>query len=256
MSEGQSTDSNEVEKKKSQAGLENKPLLINLLSAVLFMIPVVILLLVLSPNQNNEMHPFMNLSLNVLLFSVGSYIVGLGIWRVRSWGYISFLVFTGAVVLYNIYRFAFHREDVDAYNVIVSLLVLFGMVILLQRNIAAPYFHPRIRWWERNPRVPRTLDVEAIIQGQTYRAPVLDVSTTGVFLSIDVPMKIGDIFKLHLLLLDFDFTVDCKVVRLSQKPMGYGAIFVKMTMKDRQTIRQIFSYLKQTEIKSDSDKKS
>ncbi|MDG2199488.1 MAG: PilZ domain-containing protein [SAR324 cluster bacterium] len=140
-----------------------------------------------------------------LLVILSSPLVGLAVHSVKAIGWISFMLYCGATIFVNFY-IAYSSEVVTNFSA--SLYSLTGalaiLVYLVRKEIMAPYFNPKMRWWESAERFPFKLDVllksergEEKISSRTF-----DISVSGCFLTTDLEYQTGQKIDLNIKLID------------------------------------------------------
>jgi Tfp pilus assembly protein PilZ len=113
------------------------------------------------------------------------------------------------------------------------LITLAVLVIFVREAVRAPYFNPRIRWWEAKPRYAITLNValeneRLKVEGETY-----NISVGGFFIISDAEIQIDEVFKARLSRNGAE-PVECagKVVWLNSAgkdpPQGFGFVFTEI----------------------------
>ena len=132
---------------------------------------------------------------------------------------------------------------------LISAFLQFMLVFRVAKEIRVPYFFPRIRWWESNPRyrlsIPVTLERKL---GEKLEAEILDLSPTGCFIKFRFPMVTDESLTLSFTL--FEHTLKCQgtVVWLAQSavthPRGFGIKFDSLTKQQKRSLRLIHKKLK------------
>jgi len=76
---------------------------------------------------------------------------------------------------------------------------LAAILYFTRREIMSPYFSPRLRWWERQPRETIKLRVE-IAGKKTIVCETFDISASGCFLLTDDDLSAGEelAMKMHI----------------------------------------------------------
>ncbi len=179
----------------------------------------------------------------VLGIALLSIAVSIGIWKVQPWGYFSYLVLSCIALGYLFYQYL-AASDLDNYwPLTLATAFALGTCIILQRHVTAPYFNPRLRWWERDPRYRVHLGVKYQIDRQTRTGNLLDISRGGCFTELDAKLIVGEEIEMRVQLLKFDFTTRAKVIWHSADPKGYGLMFIGMTRRHQREIDRIIAYL-------------
>lgn len=127
-----------------------------------------------------------------LLGILAAPVVGTMVLWVRPFSWYAVLVFAVYTIGVNAATAA------PAWSWLLVLLVGLGCIVFfVRREIRSPYFSPRLRWWEPNPRMPVVLRVD-VKGGNTLSCSTYDLSSTGVFLVADNPAPVGTRLELGL----------------------------------------------------------
>ncbi len=168
--------------------------------------------------------------------------VGFGVFRVKRWGYFSFIVFATGLVTYFLYEY-FNAPVLHNYLLLLATVLLAGSVsLILQKHISAPYFNPQLKWWEHDPRYRVNLQAEFLIDGDVRKGSLLDLSLSGCYTSIETRLSAGDTIYVHLSLLDFRIKTMAKVIWANEDG-GYGLMFVDLDREDKKQLRSVLNYL-------------
>ncbi|MBX9766059.1 MAG: PilZ domain-containing protein [Bdellovibrionales bacterium] len=183
------------------------------------------------------------LTLNFLIFASGAYVAGLGLWRVKPWGYGLYLGFASLVIAFNLYQFSMYPDSIDYLNVVACALVVAGAGVLLTGDTTAPFFNPRLRWWERSERTEARIVGLFTFNGQSVEKEVLDLSKTGVFSDLPFALKVGDILHFKIQYEGIQFESDLKMIRATERPHGFGLMYHKTNWNQHRAISRIFNSL-------------
>ena len=88
------------------------------------------------------------------------------------------------------------------YNLFI--LILFNVIlaivagIFFRKHIIAPYFNPRLRWWEAEPRYKIDIHAEIITGNAGLTGEILDISQSGFFMSLAQDITIGKTYTFNL----------------------------------------------------------
>lgn len=123
------------------------------------------------------------------------------------------------------------------------LLIGLGLVLLKIRTWThRPHFYPRLLWWESSPRYQAQLRVNLRnpSEGHNYPGEILDISRSGVFVSLEnsPELSIGEEHHIHL---PGGIEVRGQVVR--RAPNGYGLRFVRVGWTQRSLIKNFVEQL-------------
>lgn len=177
-----------------------------------------------------------------LFISIMAVPVGFGVYFVRRWGYFSYLVFASGLVSYFLYEY-FNSPVLHNYLLLLTTIALVGSVsLILQKHITAPYFNPRLKWWEHPPRYRVNLKSDFQIDGDTRGGSLLDLSLSGCYANIDTKLSAGDTIYVNLALLDFKVKTMAKVIWVNRDG-GYGLMFVDLDRNDKKQLKSVINYL-------------
>lgn len=182
--------------------------------------------------------------------------VAWGVFRVSRWGF--FLCIAAAVanslfsmVTYGVADAGAGPQESLGLNpvqvgVLLNLVFFVPVLLLLNQKIMAPFFNPRLKWWEQHPRVKALLQIEATLAGEKRRYQSFDISASGMFLGTGVrpELALGEQFpaSLHLEGEGIAIEVLCKVVWISdglgRTPAGCGVTFTYLHREQKRTLHR------------------
>ncbi|MDY0004097.1 MAG: PilZ domain-containing protein [Polyangia bacterium] len=168
------------------------------------------------------------------------WFVAYAVYRVRSWSWYLALVTFAGLSAQAAYMFLNRAQGVpDASLWLFTLLTAtpaVALVVLVQREIRAPYFNPRIRWWEAEPRFP----IEATL---TDGGKVRDISRLGLFVQQDPPPAVGTQGEWQLQIEGKTLPIKGEVAWVSEvgsaHPPGFGLRFGALEEGTKLAIDQI-----------------
>lgn len=188
----------------------------------------------------------------VLIVTLLTPVVGYGIWSTKCWGFWAVLAYSLGMFVNNIVLFVlgitFDNILITiAFNTIMIAIVL----VFLMPVVRAPYFNPRLRWWEQATRW-KTHDLRVLVKefgtGRLlFEAEAFDISETGVFIATDRIHALHDIFHLeihgaHDLVLHAGAEIVWAPKHQATRPHGYGC---KFTTVDREFRKRIHSCIQE-----------
>lgn len=184
------------------------------------------------------------------LISFIAVVSGYGLWEMRRWGWYVFLLANvmtgyGNAVLLTDYGTTHHKVLAFAFSIIVLLVLVYRV----SREVRVPYFLPRIRWWESNPRyrliVPCRLERSG---GEVLEAEILDLSITGCFVKMRSDVDQDEHLDLKFTM--FGEPLECRgvVVWRTQSavthPRGIGVKFTAVPKAQRRALKAADQRLK------------
>lgn len=174
--------------------------------------------------------------------------VALGIYRVRMWGWFLYLAHATATTALSLFGPGFSGFGLSTATFInLPFFAVAGYYLFSE--IRAPYFNPRLRWWERYPRYRDAIHV--IIEGKEFK--LFDISSKGLFVvDIDAPKrKVGDRLVAHVGIGDEIASLRMEVIRVhvggGEYPAGFGARFLSMDSQARRAVSEYIHELKHSQ---------
>ncbi len=210
-----------------------------------------------------SMQPFQIL---ILLFSV---FVSIGILSRHILGYYTFLVFSGILILYNLWlaTMQYSGTKIEVGGVLVtpydilgnfffSVFLLTGVFYFLNKEVSAPYFSEYARGWRRDPRETIPLPFRCKWGDTEVSGVTINVSQSGAFLPWE-----GDSYpeegSLLPLALEFEnrkgdmvqFTFESIVMRITRNPELPGTVQIGVrflaSKVNKEGIREIEYFLRE-----------
>ncbi len=191
-------------------------------------------------------------------------ITGYGLWEMRRWSW-HLLLFTNIAVIYENALIAndYGESHNNGLAFLVSVIILLALVYRIAREVRVPYFFPKIRWWESNPRYRLSVPVKLTLkplpalpghsqgktegpespQGREIVAEILDLSMGGCFIKVREPIGLDE--RLELSFQVFGVPLECLgvVVWRTQStvthPRGMGVKFQLLTRPQKKTLKLI-----------------
>ena len=233
--------------------MKKRPFVISVLAYLYFASPLFIFLELMWTNNivlANISATFSLINWHVILMMVLTPIVGFGIWSVKKWGYYLLLAHSVLLIFNNIFLYTIQKAPVPLWAVIVFTVMLVGVIIaFVRKEVYAPYFNPRIRWWEQAARYyydkMRVIVKKQGTDATIFEAKSFDLSETGAFVVSDKKVSIGDKFSMELILADRSMLyTDGEVVWVNKPtkkkgghPGGFGCRFLTPNNLFKKRIR-------------------
>jgi hypothetical protein len=175
---------------------------------------------------------------------------GYGLWEMRRWSWYLFLIanvlaiYANAVVVSN---YGESNHKVIAY--IFSVAVILGVIYRVSKEVRVPYFLPKIRWWESNPRyklvAPVALERSS---GGALEGEILDLSMTGCFIKLKQDLLPDEPIQVRFTLFSHPIQTTGIVVWRTHStvthPKGVGVKFSPHPRNQRRAMRAIVIRLK------------
>ncbi|MCB0394703.1 MAG: PilZ domain-containing protein [Bdellovibrionales bacterium] len=223
--------------------MKQRPLSIWIISAIYMLIaPVGFGYVAIASRFDGELFSKM-MRWDVALVLLAGSVVGYGVFRVRPWGYFAFLGYSSALVLGMSFRHFLNPTTFSYFTVVGFIAGVGAIAAFIQKHFSAPYFNPHLRWWESDPRFQTELNVSLSVDGGSHSATVRDLSRSGCFLSSEARVAPGDVVKIKITLLDYQFSSEARVIRVSEKLDGFGLMFYDLDKENKKTVKAIIKYL-------------
>jgi len=228
--------------------MKKRPLVIRFLSYLYFAAPIFLMLEIMLVYGVGPRMAFHYVNWHVVLMMVLTPTVGYGIWCVKKWGYYLLLVHSALLIFNNIVLYAAKVTPTPLWTVITFNVLLLGVIIaFVRKEVNAPYFNPRLRWWEQAARYyydkMRIIVKKFGTDKTVFEARSFDISETGAFVVANNKVSIGDKFSLELVLADKSMLyTDGEVVwvnkpKRTDNPAGFGCRFTGHNDLFRKRIR-------------------
>lgn len=200
--------------------------------------------------------PLVLLSPVFYLNAAAGMLAGYGLREMKRWAWYLLMVSAVLIAYQNatiLHEFGESHHKIAAY--IASLLILVAVLHKISREVRVPYFFPKIRWWESNPRYKLSVPVKVksasgklgeanvLIEGE-----ILDLSLGGCFIKVRSELKQDESVTLSFKV--FGLLVECRgaVVWRTQStvthPKGVGIKFALDSRMQKRVLRQINSRLR------------
>lgn len=184
------------------------------------------------------------------IVSLCAMITGYGLWEMRRWSWYLFILFQILLTYEN--ALFVHGYAESHHKMLAFLFSILIQVILIYRvagEIRVPYFFPRIRWWESNPRYRLTVPVTFTTKsGQQWEGEILDLSIVGCFVKLRQDFiqheKVNLSFKIYGHEFQCDGTAVWLAVSTVTHPKGIGIKFTHLSKNQRRSLRLITRKLK------------
>jgi Tfp pilus assembly protein PilZ len=175
--------------------------------------------------------------------SLIAVISGWGLWEMHRWawylfGFSNLLIIYQTALVMNQYSESHHR----LIGFIVSVLTILSVFLRVSKEVRVPYFFPKIRWWESDPRYRLAVrsEITRKVSEEKLSGEILDLSTTGCFIKTRIDLKTDEPIQLQFELFKLLVKVDGVVVWRSEStvthPKGVG---VKFSSSERPTKRHL-----------------
>ena len=182
---------------------------------------------------------------------------GYGLWEMRRWSWHWFIAAQILVTYENaifIVNYATSHHKILAY--LLSLVLQVIVYFRVRQEVQVPYFFPRIRWWESNPRYRFSFPVTVAHKTNggensnsiSLAGEVLDLSVAGCFVKLRNDLAEDEIVLLTAKLYGHDISCEGVIVWLSTStvtsPKGIGVKFVNLNREQKRSFRLMVRNIK------------
>jgi hypothetical protein len=157
-------------------------------------------------------------------------VCSIGLYSVRKWGWWVFLGSSGALIVYNVVVYLIS----PMYNIVLLIMFNVGLAVVagifFRKHIIAPYFNPRLRWWESDPRYRLDIAAYITVGDKHIEGEVMDISESGCLIALDKTLVLGNIYTISMRCVGHRIDLKGKAMRRSSTGEGssrYGMMFVK-----------------------------
>ncbi len=174
-------------------------------------------------------------------------LAAVSIYTVTKAGWWIFIASAISIFVYNIAAYI-NNPMISLIGVFLFNLLLFVAAgFFFRKHIIAPYFNPRLRWWEQASRYDINLGV-SLEYSDSYELGYLeDVSLGGCFIRISENIKIGHVYQLRLSLgNEMSISVKGRIMRSVFDDCslpGYGVMFSNLTETEKDGLLNMISGL-------------
>lgn len=172
-----------------------------------------------------------------------------GVFSVRKWGWYFFLACSLILIGYNTVVYLMNPR----YTLVLLVLYNVGLAIVagifFRKHIIAPYFNPRLRWWETETRYRIDIRAEVTIDGERLSGEILDISKTGCLLAFDRQLRLGSTHSFSLRCLGHFLEIQGMIMRKSssdEEGDRYGIMFVRFSAFIREALGTLMAGLERS----------
>lgn len=181
-------------------------------------------------------------------------ITGYGLWEMRRWSWYLLIIAQILVTYENaILVQAYAQNHHKLFVFFLSIALQMGVVYRIAKEIRVPYFFPKIRWWENNPRYRLSIPVtfkpkfQESSQG-SFSGEILDLSVTGCFIKIQDDQALDQPVVLQFKVFGYDLQCEGTIVwrglSTVTHPKGIGVKFSLLQKSQKRSLRSIHKKLK------------
>lgn len=169
-------------------------------------------------------------------------VVGVGIYLMKKWGWYLFLCFSVLLISYNLFVYKYMNPNYSLETVMFFIIITTVIsAYFLRKSVYAPYFNPRLRWWEIATRYRTPLNTVLVLKNGAIPCKTIDISETGCFVDLEGEIPVGSSVMIEFLCDGIEISCMGKVVNkrsgASERYSGYGIIFEAMPREVKKKIR-------------------
>ncbi|RJR41797.1 MAG: PilZ domain-containing protein [Desulfobacteraceae bacterium] len=175
-------------------------------------------------------------------------VTGFGIYMVKKWGWYLFVAFSATLIVYNVYVYSINPNYELETVLLFIAVVTFMSAFFLRRHVYAPYFNPRLRWWESAARYRVGLKTQILTDQGVQTSTTVDISETGCFLRTRAELKEGSLVMLKIHCRGVEIGCLGRIVRKStekEAAHGYGMMFQGLPKETKKTLKLLIFSLEQ-----------
>lgn len=178
---------------------------------------------------------------------VPSVVAGVAIYCVKKWSYPVFLVSMAWITIQMLTKFQAHLDLSELFfTIIVPMLmnILYVSYILLPK-VRAPYYDPRLRWWETKPRYVFSTDLFISNNGETTQGKMTNISEGGLFAVIPEAFEPNTTIDLKFEILEMPIELKAKIVYRKPDGTSHGLQFCEVSRAQKKMLKKIIARLAQ-----------
>lgn len=192
-------------------------------------------------------------------------IAAVSVFTVTKAGWWLFIASAAGIFAYNIIVYS-GSPLITVIGVLLFNVILFAVAgFFFRKHIIAPYFNPRLRWWEQASRYNVDLGV-SLEYSDSYEIGYLeDLSLGGCFIRISEKISVGKTYPLKMSLgNEMSISINGRIMRAVTDDCslpGYGVMFANLTTTEQEGLRRMIEGLYKLGLgdidggKSDSNKR-
>jgi hypothetical protein len=141
---------------------------------------------------------------------------------------------------YNLYVYSINPNYELETVLLFIAVVTFMSAFFLRKHVYAPYFNPRLRWWESAARYRVGLETQILTDRGAETCTTVDISETGCFLSTRAKLEEGSLVMLKIRCGQAEIGCLGRIVRRStdkEKVHGYGIMFQVLPKETRKMLK-------------------
>lgn len=178
-----------------------------------------------------------------------SFLVGVGLWEMKRWTW-HLLVVVNAWILYQSATYwTDYGQSFHGFLAFGTWLIFMGFITYrVGKEIRVPYFFPKIRWWESNPRYKLSVPVEIHESSSDFSAIIMDLSPAGCFIKTQIDLPENG--RVNIKFFIFNINFECEGVVVWKPlgsvtyPKGIGLKFANLKRTQKRELRLVTQRLR------------
>lgn len=123
-----------------------------------------------------------------ITFLIIPVICGIGLYFIKKWAWYLFILYSGILILFNIYAVFVNPVNFNFYSLFESTIIFLSATYFLKKDISAPYLKMYPRGWRGERRKP--IQIQLRINSEDHLTK--DISDVGFYVDWkDVPFEIN-----------------------------------------------------------------
>lgn len=191
------------------------------------------------------------LSPTFYVLALMSWVIAWSLTETKAWAWHSTLAFNLLVTYNNAVWLAERGKSGHKIEVfIICCLFTLLLTMRITRELRVPYFMPRIRWWESDPRYRLVVPVQILrTNGSSIDAEILDISLSGCFVKSRQDYEEDETMILQFQIFGHPIrcagTIVWKADSGVTHPKGIGVKFAPITQNQKRLFQAIDVRLKE-----------
>lgn len=176
---------------------------------------------------------------------VPSLVAGVAVYCVKKWSYPVFLLCMVWIAIQVFFKFSYALRGFEFFlTVILPMLIniLYVSYILLPK-VRAPYYDPRLRWWETKPRYVFSTDLKITYNNEAVEGKMTNVSEGGLFAIIPTMIEPNSMIDVGFDVLGNHVDLKAKIVYRKPDGTSYGLQFASLSGDQKKSIKKIIAKL-------------
>jgi Tfp pilus assembly protein PilZ len=171
-------------------------------------------------------------------------VAAIGLYRVHEWAWYLLILHIVLLILNGFFALPSFRFQVSP--ALANVLLLIPLVFLFRKEVRAPYFNPRLRWWQQHPRLRSSIQIRLLHPQFPEPFTTYDISQSGCFVQVDNvdDLEPGTNMRMELKLGD-DILIQPEInivwinkTETKSHPVGFGARFEKISSSEKKKMKQ------------------